>query len=65
MKAHREVKWSEVVRRILAERIRDLERMDALTRRSALTLGDVEELDRLIKAGLRRRLEAARRSAGK
>jgi hypothetical protein len=65
MKAHPEVKWSEVVRRILAERIRDLERMDALTRRSTLTLGDVEELDRLIKAGLRRRLEAARRSTGR
>jgi hypothetical protein len=64
MKAHPEVKWSEVVRRILAQRIQDLERMNALTRRSTLTLADVEELDRLIKEGLRRRFEAARRAAG-
>ncbi|HEX9341814.1 MAG TPA: hypothetical protein VF992_11695 [Thermoplasmata archaeon] len=64
MKAHPEIRWSEVVRRLLAERIRDLERMDALTRRSTLTLEDIEALDHLIKEGLRRRFEAARRSAG-
>lgn len=64
MKAHPEIKWSEVVRRLLAERIRDLERLDALRGRSALTLLDVEELDRLIKEGLRRRFEAVRRSSG-
>jgi hypothetical protein len=64
MKAHPEIKWSEVVRRILAQRIRALERMDALMRRSALTVADVEELDRLVKEGLRRRYEAARRARG-
>ena len=61
MKARPEIKWSEVVRRLLAERIRDLERMDALTHRSMLTLEDVRALDRLIKEGLLRRFEAARR----
>jgi len=61
MKARPEIKWSEVVRRLLAERIRDLERMDALTHRSMLTLEDVRALDRLIKDGLLRRFEAARR----
>lgn len=64
MKAHPEIKWSEVVRRILAQRIRALERMDSLTRRSTLTLEDVEVLDHLIKEGLRRRYEAARRVRG-
>lgn len=64
MKAHPEIKWSEVVRRIIAQRIRTLERMDALTRRSALTAADVEELDHLVKEGLRRRYEAARRARG-
>ncbi len=63
MKARPEIKWSEVVRRLLAERIRDLERMDALTHRSVLTLEDVGALDRLIKEGLQRRFEAARRSS--
>lgn len=55
MKAHPEVKWSEVVRRVIAQRIRDLERMDALARRSALAMADVDELDHLVKEGLRRR----------
>ncbi len=63
MKAHPEVKWSEVVRRVLAQRIRDLERMDALTRRSQLSSRDVDELDHLVKEGLRRRYEASRPSA--
>ncbi|HYU06089.1 MAG TPA: hypothetical protein VEM77_02780 [Thermoplasmata archaeon] len=64
MKAHPEIKWSEVVRRILAQRIRALERLDALTRRSTLTVTDVEELDHLVKEGLRRRYEAARKARG-
>lgn len=64
MKAHPEIKWSEVVRRIIAQRIRVLERMEALTRRSALTVADVEELDHLVKEGLRRRYEALRRARG-
>ena len=62
MKAHPEVKWSEVVRRVIAQRIRDLERMDAIARRSTLAAGDVDELDHLIKEGLRRRYEFKRSS---
>jgi hypothetical protein len=57
MKAYPEVKWSEVVRRIIAQRIRDLERMDAIARNSRLRLQDIEELDHLVKEGLRRRYE--------
>jgi len=64
MKAHPEIKWSEVIRRLLAERIRELERMDALLRRSTLTVEDVAVLDHLVKEGLRRRYEATRRAAG-
>jgi hypothetical protein len=64
MRAHPEIKWSEVVRRVLAGRIQDLERMDALARRSTLRIEDIDELDHLIKEGLRRRYERARRSAG-
>ncbi len=62
MKAHPEIKWSEVVRRILAKRFRTLKRMDALTRRSTLTATEVEELDHLVKEGLRRRFEVARKA---
>ncbi|MGI0149792.1 MAG: hypothetical protein ACREDF_09720 [Thermoplasmata archaeon] len=64
MRAHPEVKWSEVVRRVLAQRIRDLERMDAIARRSTLTLEDVDELDHLVKEGLRKRYEKVARTTG-
>lgn len=63
MKAHPEVKWSEVVRRIIAQRIRDLERMDAIARRSQLSTRDVDELAHLVNEALQRRYEAARRPA--
>ena len=64
MKAHPEIKWSEVVRRIIAERIRDLERMDTLARRSRLRVRDIDALDHLVKEGLRRRYETARKVRG-
>jgi hypothetical protein len=38
--------------------------MDALTRRSALTVTDVAALDHLVKESLRRRYQAARRTRG-
>ncbi len=62
MKAHPEVKWSEVVRRVLAQRVRDLERMEALAKRSELSARDVDEVARLVNEGLLRRYERPRRS---
>jgi len=64
MKAHPEIKWSEVVRQVLLRRIEDLERMEALARKSTLRVEDIDELDHLVKEGLRRRYERARRPAG-
>jgi len=55
MKRHPEVKWSEVVRRILASKVRDLERMDRLAAKSVLTVEDVDALDHLVKESLLRR----------
>jgi len=59
MKRHPEVKWSEVVRRVLAEKVRDLEVMDRITAKSALTFEDVEEFDHILKAALLRRYRRA------
>lgn len=56
MRAHPKVAWDEVIRRLLAQRVRDSERIDALTHHSALTREDVMELDPLIKDGIRRRM---------
>ncbi|MFH1181783.1 MAG: hypothetical protein V1702_02395 [Candidatus Woesearchaeota archaeon] len=44
MKKHSEIRWSEVVRKTITEKIEDLELMNKLTRRSKLTPKDVEEL---------------------
>jgi len=38
--------------------------MDTLARRSRLTIRDIDALDHLVKEGLRRRYEAARKVRG-
>ena len=57
MKRHPEVKWSEVVRRILSDKVRDLEAMDRIAAKSKLTPEDVDELDHVLKLALLRRYE--------
>ena len=44
MKKHSEIRWSEVVRKSISEKIGDLEVMDKLTKRSKLTRADVDEI---------------------
>ena len=44
MKKHSEIRWSEVVRKSISEKIEDLEVMDRLTKRSKLTQEDVDEI---------------------
>ena len=44
MKKHSEIRWSEVVRKSISEKIEDLEVMDKLTKRSKLTQADVDEI---------------------
>lgn len=65
MRAHPEIRWSEVVRRILAKKLEDLERMDAIAKHSTLTARDVDELAHLVNEGLRRRMNRAARKAAR
>ena len=44
MKRHSEIRWSEVVRKSISEKIEDLEVMDRLTKRSKLTQADVDAI---------------------
>lgn len=55
MKRHSEIRWSEVVRRILAEKIRDLELMEQMTSTSLLSDEDVDALDHLLKEAILKR----------
>ena len=44
MKKHSEIRWSEVVRKSISEKIEHLEMMNKLTKRSKLTQIDVDEI---------------------
>ena len=50
MRKHSEIRWSEVVRRTISEKIEDLELMDKLTSKSRLTQKDVDELSHKINS---------------
>lgn len=50
MKKHSEIRWSEVVRRTISDKIEDLELMDKLTSKSKLTQKDVGELTHKINS---------------
>jgi hypothetical protein len=50
MKLFREIRWSEVARRSIEERIADLETMNKIASKSKLTKEDVEEIGKRIKS---------------
>ncbi|RMF90566.1 MAG: hypothetical protein D6733_03385 [Methanobacteriota archaeon] len=52
MKRHSEIKWSEVARRAIEKKIRDLELLEELTSKSQLTEKDVAEISERINKGL-------------
>lgn len=56
MKEHSEIRWSEVVRKAIAEKIESLELMNRLTMKSNLTEKDVEEISKKIDSAVARKL---------
>ena len=52
MKRHSDIRWSEVVRKSISEKIDDLEIMDKIARRSRLTQIDVDEIAHKINRGV-------------
>jgi len=55
MKKMPEIRWSEVARGAIQQRIEDLELMDRLASKSKLTKKDVEKIGNKIKIGIARR----------
>ena len=49
MKALSEIKWSEIARKAIEQRVADLEIMNKIAAKSRLTEEDVEELSKKIK----------------
>ncbi len=48
MKRHSEIRWSEVVRKSIAQEVEMLEMMDSIAKKSKLTKRDVDEIARKI-----------------
>ena len=44
MKKHSEIRWSEVVRKTIASKVETLDAVDAVAKKSRLTMKDVNEL---------------------
>ncbi len=51
MKQMSEIRWSEIARRAIEERINDFEVMEKIASKSKLTKKDVEEIGKKIKRG--------------
>ena len=49
MKQHSEIRWSDVVRKTITQRVELLEVMDKIARKSKLTMKDVDEISHKIK----------------
>jgi predicted CopG family antitoxin len=52
LKEHKEVNWSEVIRKAMQNHLRKIKIADAIANKSKLTKKDVEELSNLIKEGI-------------
>jgi len=55
MKKYSDIRWSEVARQTIQQRIEDLEVMDRIASKSKLTKKDVAELSEKIKKGIAKR----------
>ncbi len=61
MKQMSEVKWSEIARRAIEERINDLEIINKIASKSKLTKKDVEEISKKIKRAAAKRFDECSR----
>lgn len=56
MKSHSEIRWSEVVRKSISEKIDDLDMMDKLTKKSKLTQKDIDDIAERIDSSVAKKL---------
>ncbi|MFH0713193.1 MAG: hypothetical protein V1722_01545 [Candidatus Micrarchaeota archaeon] len=60
MKQFPEVRWSEIVRKAVEDRVDMLETLNRIASKSKLTESDVKELSEKIKQGMRKRHEGTK-----
>ena len=56
MRAFSEVKWTEVARKAIEQRVNDLEKLEKLASKSKLTKEDAEEISKKIKIAAAKKL---------
>ena len=56
MKKHKEIRWSEVVRKAIKKKIEDLEPLDTLTAKSKLTQKDALEISKKVDISVAKKL---------
>ena len=56
MREHSEIRWSEVVRKSISQKIEDLDMMDKLTAKSRLTQKDVDSIASKIDGAVAKKL---------
>ncbi|MBD3163776.1 hypothetical protein GF323_01110 [Candidatus Woesearchaeota archaeon] len=56
MKRHTEIRWSDVVRKTISQKIEDLDMLDKLTKKSRLTQKDVNEIAQRIDSSVAKKL---------
>ena len=56
MREHSEIRWSEVVRKTIKQKIEDLDVMDKLTAKSKLTQKDVDKIASKVDSAVARKL---------
>jgi len=54
VKAHNEVRWSEIARRAIEDYARKITLLNAMTENSELTDEDIAALDKTVKAGIQK-----------
>ena len=52
VKAHREIRWSEVARKAIEDYAKKVALLDALTAKSELTEEDIMQIDEKVKEGI-------------
>lgn len=56
MRKHSEIRWSEVIRKTISEKVDELEMMDKLSGKSRMTKKDVEKLSKKIDSDVAHKL---------
>jgi hypothetical protein len=65
VKAHNEVRWSEIARRAIEDYAKKIALLNAMTQESELTEDDIIALDHTVKTGIQKHYKSKTQRAGR